>query len=116
MLNSSQNLKEKELEQRKRMHALASDGGLVRVAKRVLESKGIVPPDAPMLVGIIIEGTERLQTLPPERVAAIRNLGFLAMDKKRTSDTKNESEDGVPKTTRARHFYHDQTIDPNLNI
>ncbi len=102
--------------QKKQFNELASDGGLVRVAKRTLKDKGIVPPDGPMLVGIIIEGMERIQSLPQEKVMAIRNLGFLAMNKKCQDDSKKGSGAGAKRAGWVKHFYQDMKVDPNLNL
>ena len=86
------------------------------MAKRVLKEKGIMPPDGPLLVGIIIEGMERLATLPQEKVLAIRNTGFLAMDKKRQDANKKKGSGSEKRAGRPKQFYQDTTIDLNLNL
>ena len=113
MENTPKSFKEKDQEKKKRDHYLIAQGGLIQVAKRYLNGKGTVFPDGPMIVGLMIDGVERLASLPEERVAAIRNLGFLAMNKKIAEGDKKE-EEKIP--VRVKQFYQNRSIDPNLNL
>ena len=113
MQNDNQNPREKYQEKKKRDHYLIAQGGLVQVAKRFLGGKGVAFPDGPTIIGVLIDGVEKLEGLPADRVAAIRNLGFVAMSKKAVSDEKKE-EEKMPG--RVRQFYHNRTVDPNLNL
>jgi hypothetical protein len=51
-----------------------------------------------------------------EKVLAIRNAGFLAMNKKRLDISKKKADGSKRKAVRPKQFYQDTAIDLNLNL